>query len=101
MQVKIAPALFYYQPLYLVGPLSDIGRGWNVLHIAGFQLTEAYAFLSFDFMLNFLIVLKKIRYLPMYFSVLRQRGCHYCTVLQYNDVSAGGSMQHFAELRNV
>jgi len=47
--------------------------GRNVIHIASFQLTEAYSFLSFDFMLNFLTVLKNdTRYLKMYFLVLNK-----------------------------
>lgn len=40
----MAPALLSVSGLSLVAPLSDIGGGWNVQHIAGFQLTEAYSF---------------------------------------------------------
>lgn len=41
--------------------------------MAGFQLTEAYSFLSFDFMVNFLMVLEKdVRYLKTYFPLLKK-----------------------------
>lgn len=48
VQVRVAHTLVYY-PVTVVVHLPDIDGGWNVVHIAGFQLPEAYFFLSFYF----------------------------------------------------